>query len=128
MQEKGKQCPTVIGTLIHWASILWHPTSMKKGKANIWGEEVDIDVPDWIIAPGPSSHLDELIVVLGLRGGSPVMGGLSARGWRMLRFEIRLMISRSSLAIIAIGASDLLRSSCHLTLANCIGLMRRFRS
>jgi hypothetical protein len=41
---------------------------------------VEIDVPDGIIAPGLSSHLDELIAVVGLRGGSRVTGGLSARG------------------------------------------------
>jgi hypothetical protein len=41
---------------------------------------VEIDVPDGIIAPCLSSHLEELIALVGLRGGSRVTGGLSARG------------------------------------------------
>jgi hypothetical protein len=55
------------------------PLSLTKGKIRDWRGEVEIDVPDGIIAPGLSSHLHELIAVVGLRGGSRVMGGLSAR-------------------------------------------------
>jgi serine/threonine protein kinase len=65
----------------------FHPL-VKKGKIRV--EEgcgrnertvkVGIDVPEGIIPPGLSSHLGELIAVLGLRGGSSVIGGLSVRG------------------------------------------------
>jgi hypothetical protein len=67
--------------------------SVKKGRAKDWqGRRVEIDVPDGIIAhltrecrgnvhdPHQSGHLGELFAVVGLRGGSRVTGGLSARG------------------------------------------------
>jgi hypothetical protein len=71
------------------------PPSVKKGKAKDWqGREVEIEIemPDGIIAHltrecggnvhdrHQSGHLGELFAVVGLRGGSRVTGGLSARG------------------------------------------------
>jgi hypothetical protein len=71
------------------------PPSVKKGKATDWqGREVEIEIeiPDGIIAHltrecrgnvhdrRQSGHLGELFAVVGLRGGSRVTGGLSARG------------------------------------------------
>jgi hypothetical protein len=41
---------------------------------------MEIDVPEGIIGPGLSGHLGELMAVVGLRSGSRVTGGLSARG------------------------------------------------
>jgi hypothetical protein len=49
------------------------PPPVKKGTHSF-------DVPDGVIAPGLPGHLSELIAVVGLRGGSRVTGGLSARG------------------------------------------------
>jgi hypothetical protein len=49
------------------------PPSIKKGMY-YW------DVPDGIIAPRLSGDVSEVIAVVGLRGGSRVTGGLSARG------------------------------------------------
>jgi flagellar biosynthesis GTPase FlhF len=76
-------------------------------------------------ARGLSNDLVGLITVVGLRGGSMLPGGLSARGWRMLPFEIGPTISRLSLAIITIGVRHLLRSSCHLGFPNLVALMQR---
>jgi hypothetical protein len=61
------------------------PPLMKKGKLRKYeGDETrDMsDIPDGFVASGLSSHLGELITVVGLRGcgGSMATGGLSARG------------------------------------------------
>jgi hypothetical protein len=64
------------------------PPSLKKGKIEVgeeWGRnkktlDVEIDAREGIIAPGLSGHIAELIAFVSLRGGSRVMGGLSARG------------------------------------------------
>jgi Ca2+/H+ antiporter len=71
-----------------------------------------------------SNDSSALITVVGLPGGSRVAGGLSARGWRMLRFEIGLTISCLVLAIIAIRVNLLFHNSCDLRFPNVIGLMR----
>jgi hypothetical protein len=56
---------------------------MKKVKLRYSGgtETRDMSyIPDAFIASGLSSHLGELIAVVGLRGGSRVTGGLSSQG------------------------------------------------
>jgi hypothetical protein len=111
------------------------PPSVNKGKIEVeggWGRnertlEVEFDVPHGIIAPALSGHLGELIAVVGLRGGSRVTGGLSARGLASVAVRDWPTISRLSLVIIAISVGHLLRSSCHLGFPKFIGLMRRSR-
>jgi hypothetical protein len=58
---------------------------IKKVKIRVDRQEVEIDMPEGLIAPGLSGHRSELIAVVGLRGGSRMTGGLSAPGWRMFR-------------------------------------------
>jgi hypothetical protein len=64
-------------------------------------------------ASGLSTDFSELTGVVGRRGGSRVMGGLSASGLVNVAVGDWLTISRLLLAIIAIGADHLLRSSCY---------------
>jgi hypothetical protein len=56
--------------------------TMKKVKIRVDRQEVEIDVPEDINAPGLSGRLSEPIAVIGLRGGggSRVPGELSVRG------------------------------------------------
>jgi hypothetical protein len=70
-------------------------------------------------ACGLSDDLGGLIAVVGLRGG------LSARGSRMLWFEIGPTISRLLFTIITIGVRHLLCSSCHLGFPNLVASMQR---
>jgi hypothetical protein len=49
----------------------------RRNKGNKGNAEMEIDVPDRMIAPGLSGHLGEPTGVVGLRGGSRVTGGFS---------------------------------------------------